>query len=78
MCELCRHDPCDPTCPNYSPAPTDFYCVVCGEGIHAGDQYIENFSGEKMHLECIRSLRELLEWLGYDIKTMEEFEIYEG
>lgn len=72
MCNLCRHDPCVSGCPNYSPAPTDHYCDICGEGITDGEEYIENLDGRQIHFECIRSLRELLEWLGYDVRTMEK------
>lgn len=77
MCELCLKNPCiDPRCPNYIPKKAKYYCSFCGEGIIDGDEYIENENGEYRHYECFVGLRELLEWLGYDIKTMEDTDIY--
>ena len=46
------------------------YCSICGEGIGDGEEYIENDDGEFVHLEC-PSVREMVEFLGYDVKTME-------
>ena len=72
-CYICgrtiRHDF---RCPNYSPPKTIHYCSSCGEGIYAGEEYIENLNDEYKHLDCICGMRELIEWLGYDIKTMED------
>lgn len=59
-------------CPKYSPPKAIHYCSSCGEGIYAGEEYIENLNGEYKHLDCICGIRELVEWLGYDIKTMED------
>lgn len=76
MCELCLQNPCmNPRCPNYRPAKARHYCSFCENGIYDGEEYIENENGEYRHYECFSGLRELLEWLGYDIKTMED--IYE-
>ena len=33
--------------------------------------YIENQNGEYRHYECFHGMRELLEWLGYRIRTMQ-------
>lgn len=70
ICEICRRDPCDPRCPNYVPPKAKRYCSVCGEGIYEGEEYIENDSGDMRHYECFHGIRDLLEWLGYDIKCM--------
>lgn len=73
MCEICRKLPCDSRCPNYEP-PKASYCSICNEGIYDGEDYIENMDGEYIHYECIQGIRQLLEWLGYEIKTMEDFD----
>ena len=72
MCNICKHIPCHSQCPNYERAPTDMYCDICRESIYHGDEYVENKNGDYRHYDCFYSMRELLEWLGYDIKTKEE------
>ena len=54
------------------PPKTSHYCSICQEGIYNGEEYIENDCGEYAHWECFCGMRDLLEWLGYEIKTMEE------
>lgn len=71
MCEICKHTPCLITCPNYIPPSAKHYCSSCGYGIYDGEEYIENQNGECRHYECFHGMRELLEWLGYKIKTMQ-------
>ena len=71
MCQLCNSYPCNSRCPNHIPKAT-YYCSSCGEGIRDGEEYIENEDGECMHWDCFRSMRDLLEFLGYEILTMEE------
>lgn len=61
-----------PACPNYEPPKTSHYCDICGEGIYRGEEYIVNDDGEYRHYDCFRGIRDLLEWLGYEIKTMED------
>ena len=39
------------------------------EKIHTIDLWTEQY---KNHYECFNGMRELLEWLGVEIKTMEE------
>lgn len=63
--------PCLPACPNFIPPRALHYCSSCGEGIYDGEEYIENLDGEYRHYECFHGMRELLEWLGYKIKTMQ-------
>jgi hypothetical protein len=36
MCEICRRNPCAPTCPNAEP---DLYCAQCDEKIRKGSAY---------------------------------------
>lgn len=72
MCEICRNTPCYFRCPNYSNKKPICYCSSCGEGIYEGEEYIENSDGEYRHYDCFYGMRDLLEWLGYEIKTMED------
>lgn len=59
-------------CPRYPQQIAVYYCASCGEGICSGEEYIENDIGEYKHLDCIYGTKDLLEWLGYEIKTMED------
>lgn len=59
-------------CPNYVPPKATYYCSSCGDGIYEGEEYIENLDGEYRHYECFHGMKDLLEWLGFNIKTMEE------
>ena len=72
MCDICRHDPCVSQCPNYVPPRANCYCDVCGQGIYEGEEYIVNDEGKYMHFECVQGIRNLLEWLGYDVRYMDE------
>lgn len=72
MCHLCKNNPCPPLCPNYIPPRTTHYCSICKEGIYEGEEYIENQYGEFRHYDCFCGIRDLLKWLGYEIKTMED------
>ena len=47
------------------------YCSSCGEKINDGEEYIENLDGEYRHYDCFNGIKDLLEWLGSEIKTME-------
>ena len=67
-------NPCIPRCPNYEPPKVSHYCSICDEGIYSGEEYIENQDGEYIHYECVQGIRQLLEWFGYEIKTMENFD----
>lgn len=72
-CEICgqlgRHDS---RCPNYVMPKSHYYCSVCGEGIYSGDEYIKNDSAEYIHWDCCHSCRDLVKWLGYEIRIMDE------
>ncbi len=72
-CDICgRTIGHDSRCPNYSPKKATNYCSSCGNGIYDGEEYIENSDGECWHYDCIHGIRGLLEWLGCEIKTMED------
>lgn len=72
-CEYCRYiSGHDYRCPNYEPPKSRYYCSACGEGILDGQEYIVNENGEYRHYDCFQGTKELLEWLGYEIKTMED------
>ncbi len=72
MCSICHCNPCHSRCPNYILPKVSHYCSICGEGIYDGEEYIENNNGECRHYDCFYGIRELLEWLGYEVKTMEK------
>lgn len=55
-------------CPKYKENENQNKCVVCGEYINDGDDYIQNDYGEYIHYGCERSMRWLLDWLGYGVK----------
>lgn len=71
LCEICKRTPCLPACPNFIPQKTRFRCSACKEGIYEGEEYIENDFGEHRHYDCFHGMKDLLEWLGYKIQTME-------
>lgn len=70
-CEECVC-PCSPRCPYYNLPKAIRHCSICGEGIYDGEEYIENDYGDFRHFECFSGMRDLLQWLGYDVKTMED------
>lgn len=72
ICSLCRQHPCHSRCPNYMPPRAIHHCSACGEGIYAGEEYIENDDSEFRHYDCFYGIKDLLEWLGYQVKTMED------
>ena len=72
-CEYCgQYITHHPRCPLYEPPKASHYCSICGEGILNGEEYIENDCGEYAHLECVDCGRDLVRFLGYEIKTMDE------
>ena len=72
-CNYCLRDyGHNPRCPLYKENKSSHYCSICGDGILEGEEYIENENGEYRHWECFDGMRDLLEWLGYKIKTMED------
>lgn len=71
-CEYCLKLEHPPGCPHYIPPKPVSYCDVCGEGIYKDDKYIENENGELIHYDCFYTIDDVLEWLGYEVKTMED------
>ena len=72
-CEYCgQYITHHPRCPLYEPPKASHYCSICDEGIYDGEEYIENDCGEYAHWECFSSMKELLEFLGYRIRIMED------
>lgn len=74
MCQYCKQLYCPPRCPNFIPPKSSHSCSICGEGIYDGEEYIKNDNGEYRHLECFYGIKDLLEWLGYEIKTMDNYD----
>ena len=74
MCSICGQTPCAARCPNYIPKKAKHYCSICEEGILDGEEYIENDDGEYRHYDCFDEMRDLMEWLGYSIKTMSDWD----
>ena len=61
-----------PRCPNFVPLKSNYYCSICGQGVYQGEEYIMNDNGDCRHYECFYGIRDLLEWLGYEVKTMDD------
>lgn len=74
MCNYCLMSICPPCCPNYDEQKPILYCHFCGEGIYVGDKYIKNDDGEYAHWDCLDYTGDLVKFLGYEIKTMENDE----
>ena len=74
MCEICRSYPCHPRCPNYIPPKASHYCSICEQGIYNGEDYIVNSDSDYAHFDCVSYGSEMAEFLGYEIRTMEEDE----
>ena len=72
MCEICGHMNCHSRCPNYIPPKAIHYCSICGEGIYDGEEYIENDDGEYAHYDCFYGTKDVVEWLGYNVRIMSE------
>lgn len=72
-CEYCyREGVHHSRCPNYIPPKVSHYCYICGEGIYNGEEYIQNDIDDYAHWECINYGRDLIKFLGYEIKEMDE------
>ena len=72
-CNYCLRDyGHNPRCPLYKDKKSYYYCSICGEGILNGEEYIKNDIGEYAHWECVDYGRDLIRFLGYEIKTMED------
>lgn len=58
-------------CPDYKEPRASHYCYFCEEGITDGEEYVTNENNEYAHYECLDSVREVLDFFGYEIKRME-------
>ena len=71
ICEFCKkiigHDS---GCPNCIPPKAVHFCYSCGQGIYNGEHYVKN--EEYRHYNCVYGIKDLLEWLAYEVKTMDE------
>lgn len=64
MCEVCRHSPCDPRCPNAPEPRSVFICSGCGHDIYEGDDYWD-IMGEQFCEKCIQNARGVAEYDPY-------------
>ena len=72
-CEYChQYGIHHPRCPLYEPPNATHSCSICNEGILNGEEYIVNDDNEYAHWEWVDYGRDLVKWLGYEIKEMEE------
>ncbi len=75
QCDICgRTIGHDTRCPYSTPLKASRYCSICDNGIYDGEEYIKNLDGEYAHYDCLTDLsyRAIIEWLGGEIRTMEE------
>ena len=71
-CEYCgKYVTHHPRCPLHEPPNPTYCCSICGEGIFNGEEYIENDVGVYAHWECVNYGRDLVKFLGYEIKEMD-------
>ena len=62
----------NPRHPNYIPPKAHHYCSICEDGIQNGEEYIVNDDGDYAHWECVEFGKDLVKFLGYEIKEMED------
>lgn len=72
-CSFClRDDGHDFLCPYYEPPKPRFFCAICKDGILNGEEYVQNQNGNYAHWDCAWVGRELVKFLGIEVKVMEE------
>ena len=72
-CEYCHGEGWHhPRCPLYEEPKPAHYCSICNEGIYNGEEYIVNEDDEYAHFECVSYGKDMAEFLGYEIKEMNE------
>lgn len=59
MCDLCRWEPCHPSCPNAKIPEPDEQCIKCGNGLYEGDECYE-IDGKYICQECMDNLKIIL------------------
>lgn len=71
MCDICNSSPCLAGCPNAPEPQTVDYCHECGDDIREGEEYMNE--GVPLCMACIEdmSAKELIDFLGIEIKTAE-------
>ena len=75
LCKYChQYETHHPRCPFYEPPKAFHSCSICNEGILNGEEYIVNDDNEYAHWDCVDYGRDLVKWLGYEIKEMEEMD----
>ena len=74
MCDICgmQDNNHHPRCPYYEPPNPKYKCCICENGIYDGEEYIENDFGEYAHWDCFSGTKDLLNFLGYRIRIMED------
>ena len=55
MCSICLKSPCDSRCPNADEPQAVHKCEYCGDGIVAGEEYIE-YGGHYYHADCVSGM----------------------
>lgn len=77
-CEICHYEVGhSPACPHYIPPKASHCCCICESGIYPGETYVTN-GAKYMHDFCLEliDLESLLELLGYQMKTMDDDNIF--
>lgn len=59
-------------CPNYISSNSHYNCSICNEGIQNGEEYIVNDDNDYAHWECVDYAKDLVKFLGYDVKEMDD------
>lgn len=59
MCDLCRWEPCHPSCPNAKLQEAAEWCTKCGNGLYEGDECYE-IDGKYICQECMDNLKIIL------------------
>ena len=71
-CEYCRYSiGHDYRCPNFEEIKSNHFCNICNEDIYYGEKYIINSNNEYAHYDCISYGYDMADFLGYEIKEME-------
>ena len=70
MCSICGRTRCPSGCPNAEEPKSIYTCDYCGEGILAGDEYVE-YGNDRYHTDCVMSMsvKELAEAFDFTIET---------